>query len=106
MSNSPSPPRFSTIGLIGNAANAQLTATMAPLVAYLDRRGRRILLDERCEAANPDPKIPLMARSELARQAELIIVIGGDADQADGRKSRRRWRIGHATLFFRGRWAT
>ena len=72
MSNSPSPPRFSTIGLIGNAANAQLTATLAPLVAYLDRRGRRILLDERCEATNPDPKIPLMARSELARWRPFV----------------------------------
>lgn len=87
MSNSPSPPRFSTIGLIGNAANAQLAATLAPLVAYLDRRGCRVLLDERCEAASPEPKIPLMARSELARQAELIIVIGGDGTFLDAARA-------------------
>ena len=39
-------PRFATVGLIGNAANVQLAATLAPLVAYLQRRGRRVLLDD------------------------------------------------------------
>ncbi|GMV69629.1 MAG: NAD kinase [Pseudomonadota bacterium] len=71
-------PRFATVGLIGNAANVQLAATLAPLVAYLQRRGRRVLLDERCATASPDPAIALMAREDMAQQADLIIVMGGD----------------------------
>lgn len=82
-----SPPRFATIGLIGNPANAQLAATLAPLVAYLLRRGCRILLDERCQAASPDPTLSLLARGEIARQVELVIVIGGDGTFLDAARA-------------------
>ena len=82
-----SPPHFATIGLIGNPASAQLAATLAPLVAYLLRRGCRILLDERCQAASPDPTLPLLARSDIARQVDLVIVIGGDGTFLDAARA-------------------
>lgn len=78
MTTASAAPNFATIGLIGNAASPQLAATLAPLVTYLQRRGRRVLLDERCATASPDPTIVLMAREEMAKQSDLIVVIGGD----------------------------
>lgn len=68
--------RFATVGLIGKQGDPGVAGTAAGLRAFLEDRGRRVLVD-RGLAASTDPGAE-REREELVRACDLVVVIGGD----------------------------
>ena len=67
--------RFTSVGLLGRASDPQVAQVMARLAAFLAESGVKVLADE---ALGPTPSATLLPRAEVAAQADLMIVVGGD----------------------------
>jgi NAD+ kinase len=69
--------QFSTIGIIVKPEAAVVRDTLSRLIAYLNNKQIKVLLDESARGIckGTDKTLP---RSELARQSDLVITIGGD----------------------------
>jgi NAD+ kinase len=67
---------FSTIALVGRYGSPGIAEPLRALAVFLTKRGHRILLDtETAESLSGYPAAPL---SQLGREAQLAIVVGGD----------------------------
>jgi len=69
---------FPTIALIGRHASPGIAEPLSRLAAFLVARGHRVLLDAETALQTPLPGYPTAAATELGRQAQLAIVVGGD----------------------------
>ncbi|HTS23110.1 MAG TPA: NAD kinase [Casimicrobiaceae bacterium] len=70
--------RFSTIALVGRYESPGIAEPLRALAAFLGRRGHKVLLDAETAQSTPLPGYPGAPLSQLGREADLAIVIGGD----------------------------
>ena len=71
-----SAPRFPRVGIVAKTSAQPALKLTASLERALKRRGRRVLLDEATAEALRRPKG--LSRSRISREADLVIVLGGD----------------------------
>jgi NAD+ kinase len=69
---------FATIALIGRHASHGIAEPLSHLAAFLNARGHRVLIESSTAEYAPLSGYPTAPTDELARKAELAIVIGGD----------------------------
>ena len=67
---------FSTIGLVGKTDDPAVDDALRDVAGYLQTRGVDIIIDER--NATPLPDLAAAALNDIARRADLVIIIGGD----------------------------
>src|SRR5690348_16477865 len=67
--------RFTTAGLMGRTSDPEVSKMVARLAAQLAAAKLTVLVDEVLGPVPPARSLPL---SELAAQADLLIVVGGD----------------------------
>jgi NAD+ kinase len=71
-----SAPRFSRVGIVAKTSSEPALRLAATLEGALKRRKRKVLLDDRtAEALGRPGGVP---RSRISRDADLVIVLGGD----------------------------
>lgn len=70
--------QFKTIGIFGRVKNSGITETLKAVIQYLQELGQHILIDQETALALDDPSLPTIARDELSKQCDLLIVVGGD----------------------------
>src|ERR1700676_4914501 len=68
---------FKTIGVISRPRRANLSAVVPQLLQWLEARGLRVIYDEGTASALPPPTT-VFTREELADQAQILLVLGGD----------------------------
>ncbi|WP_188151501.1 NAD(+) kinase [Teredinibacter waterburyi] len=69
---------FNCVGLIGRLDSDSTRYSLKRLVSFLAKHNLRVLLDEETSAALPRAGLEIAARSRLALECDLIIVVGGD----------------------------
>ena len=69
---------FQTVGVIGKLDDARVGPTLNAVCAHLARRGCDVLVDRAVKPLLKQRGPRAVARAELARRADLAIVIGGD----------------------------
>ena len=67
--------RFKTVGLMGRDSDPQVAQVVGRLAAFLTESGVRALVDEALSVVGTGQALP---RAEVAAQADLVIVVGGD----------------------------
>src|SRR5580658_7854368 len=70
-------PLFKTIGVISRPRRANLSAVVPQLLQWLAARGLRVIYDEETASALRTPT-KAFTREELADQAQILLVLGGD----------------------------
>ncbi len=68
---------FSRVGIVARRVNPGIVETVGSLVAFLDRRGIPLVLDE-STAPKLDEGRERVPRSELGKSCDLVVVVGGD----------------------------
>jgi NAD+ kinase len=68
---------FKTIGIISRPRREQLSAVIPPLLRWLEARGVRALFDEETGSSLDQPATS-RTRHDLARESDLLLVLGGD----------------------------
>ena len=66
--------RIRTVGLVVKRDRPRAVRLAGRMIAWLRRRGVRVLVD----GETPLPGAPARPKDDLAREAELIVVLGGD----------------------------
>lgn len=69
---------FQTIGVIGKLHDARVVPTLRALCRHLVARGRSVLIEQRIAGSLDAPGTRAASRTELARRADLAVVVGGD----------------------------
>src|SRR5438309_5907073 len=69
---------FATIALIGRYGSRAIAEPLSRLAAFLSARGHHVLLDAETAQCAPLPGYRTAPASELARQTQLAVVVGGD----------------------------
>ena len=69
---------FRTVGIFSRPRRADLTNILAPLLDWLAKRGYRALYDTETAEALSDGDHPGIERHQLAAEADLLVVLGGD----------------------------
>ena len=69
---------FTHIGLIGKTEDRQVSTTLRGLIAFLEQRETKILLDGDLANILPDTPHTIVDRETLAKACDLAIVVGGD----------------------------
>lgn len=70
---------FETIGIISRLKKNQTADTLQSLIAFLERQGKQIIVEK--ETAKPlKLSVRTIKASELAKQCDLIITVGGDGN--------------------------
>src|SRR3984957_9412196 len=70
-------PLFNTIGVISRPRRANLSAVVPQLLQWLEARGLRVIYDEETASVLRTPT-KAFTREELAGQAQILLVLGGD----------------------------
>src|SRR5579883_3493605 len=70
--------QFKVIGIMGRVANPGVVETLKALIHYLQKLNQEILVDEEAATELNDPALPCVARGELSKRCDLLIVVGGD----------------------------
>jgi NAD+ kinase len=70
--------QFKTIALVGNDRDARVVESMHILAAHLQGRGRRVFVDAASHVDFGTTPVERRPESDLARQVELIVAVGGD----------------------------
>lgn len=70
--------QFKTIGIFGRVKNAGIKDTLKALIDYLSRLNYQVLVDAETATALDDPSLTCIAREELNKRCNLVIVVGGD----------------------------
>ncbi len=74
----PTRPMFQNVGLIARHDDPRVGATLGRLVGMLRARGREVVLDHRSRDACPGCDLPVVARDEIGRRCDLVVVVAGD----------------------------
>lgn len=69
---------FKRIGLITNSGVKAIQTTLTEVVEYLSSRERQIVLDTCCSDLISSHSFDVFEASELGKQCDLVIAIGGD----------------------------
>lgn len=69
---------FRNIGLIGRPGSDEVLQTLRYIIAFLQRRGCNVILDEDISGALDNPALQVGDRRVLGESCDLVIVIGGD----------------------------
>src|ERR1700752_3183175 len=69
---------FATIALVGKYNSPEVAGPLLELARFLDRRKVKVLLDKLTAAQVAGSNFPVLELEQVARQADLAIVIGGD----------------------------
>lgn len=69
---------FRTVAVIGKLDDARVGPTLNAVCAHLTRRGCDVLVDRAMKPLLKQRGPRVVSRAELARQADLAIVVGGD----------------------------
>lgn len=69
---------FKIIGLVGRSQQAGLSVVLLELAELLVGRGLEVLLEDRLEELLPDHGLRGISRDDIGREADLVIVVGGD----------------------------
>jgi NAD+ kinase len=69
---------FHTVGVIGKQREPRVGPTLASLCTILRALGREVLVEAASADAVSDPGVRFVSREELARKAQLAVVVGGD----------------------------
>lgn len=67
-----------TVGIYSRPRRADLTNVVAPLLDWLSRLGYRAIYDQETAEALSDGSNPGLSRQDVAAQADLLVVMGGD----------------------------
>ena len=67
-----------TIGIFSRPRRADLTGIVAPLVDWIAKKGVRALYDTQTAEALSDGSESGIERHQLASEADLLLVLGGD----------------------------
>lgn len=70
--------KFKTVGIFGRVKNPGIIETLKALISYLNSLNQNILIDEETAAALDLTPLPCIARNELSKCCDLLIVVGGD----------------------------
>lgn len=65
------------IGITSKPKKSELKEIVPPLVGWLEKRGLEVLLDKET-GANIETACSCLTRNEIASQADLVVVFGGD----------------------------
>ena len=71
-------PMFRTVGLIAKHGDPRTGETLGRLIGLLRARGLDVVLDDESRGAYPGGGLPVVARGELGRRCDLIVVVAGD----------------------------
>ncbi|MDR3492066.1 MAG: NAD(+) kinase [Gammaproteobacteria bacterium] len=69
---------FKTIGIIGRVRNSGVKETLNALVNYLCESGVKVIIESETAESLTDSTLPTIARGELGKHCDLLIVVGGD----------------------------
>ena len=69
---------FQKVGLIAKHGDPRVSETLGRLIGMLRDRGREVVLDSASRDACPDCTLPVVARDEMGRQCDLVVVVAGD----------------------------
>lgn len=69
---------FQNVGLIAKHGDPRVGETLGRLIGMLRDRGREVVLDSRSRDACPDRALPVVARDEIGRRCDLVVVVAGD----------------------------
>jgi NAD+ kinase len=69
--------RIEIIGITSKPRKTEIRETVPPLMEWLRRRGLEVLIDHETKE-NLGIESPCLTRREIAQQAHLIVVLGGD----------------------------
>ncbi|MDA1108173.1 MAG: NAD(+) kinase [Proteobacteria bacterium] len=84
---------FRCIGLIGKFGDPNVGATIHTLSAHVRQRGLKVLLDEATAELVPGHGLDIAERSELGKQCDLVIVIGGDGTLLNAARSLANYEV-------------
>jgi NAD+ kinase len=69
---------FKKIGLAGRSRQRGLTGVLRQLLVLLESRGLEVILEDKLGDVLPDHKQCLATLDEIGKEADLVIVVGGD----------------------------
>lgn len=84
---------FRCIGLIGKFGDPNVGAAIHTLSSHLRQRGLKVLLDEATAELVPGHGLDIAERSELGKQCDLVIVIGGDGTLLNAARSLANYEV-------------
>lgn len=70
--------KFKNIGLMGKSENPEAESTFRAIIEFLKDFGANVFTVSDCAKNLDTQNIPVVSKNEIARKADLIIVIGGD----------------------------
>ncbi len=71
-------PSFKTVGLIGKYKSPEIAEPLLKLGDFLVRRGICVVVDQLTASHIGGNRYPVLVLEEIGRQADLVIVLGGD----------------------------
>ncbi len=69
---------FQTIGIIGKQSLPNITETLQKLIKFLQTRNKNIIICDKTIRQLKNNKLTTASIKELAKQSDLVIVVGGD----------------------------
>lgn len=69
---------FNVIGIMGRVKNPGVKETLKALIHYLTDLKKDILVDEETASCLEDQSLNFVARNEISKKCNLLIVVGGD----------------------------
>lgn len=78
---------FTKIGLIGRLGSEAAYYSLQRLILFLQKRGLTVFIDQDTAVSAPVTKLPQLQRDELAKQCDLVIVVGGDGSLLSAARS-------------------
>lgn len=70
--------QFQKVGLIGRLGSEAAYYSLQRLILFLQRQGVKVYLDQDTAASAPVTKLEQLERQQIAKQCDLVIVVGGD----------------------------
>ncbi len=86
--------KFKTVGLIGKQAHQGANLSLKALIVYLTKRGCRVLVEKQTAHKLDTNGFEPTDITDIGKQADLAIVVGGDGNGNVGVRWRRRWCCG------------
>lgn len=78
---------FKTIGLVGRPGHGGVVETLNRLLAYLEEKQVTVVLDAATAQQIANESMPTCARAELAKNCDLVVVVGGDGSMLNVAKA-------------------